>query len=195
MTRASLILDQNGIKTHTPEKTPGGLPFFRKYATPQDQNELRIVSCIQASSLPKGNIVDIYRVDNLYYEMELLDCQYWDEADKQRDIWNALKQLHSMHIVYVDIKEDNVGFSHKDRTWKVFDFDCSGMVNETDCRRWKIEPPFYYNYKLAWKLLSKSSKHVDDIQLEDHEPEDVRQIDEVLYAFKMSTSTPPNASI
>jgi hypothetical protein len=79
--------------------------------------------------------------------MELLDDKYVPFTKYSTDIRNAISQLHNLGVVYIDIKADNVGFSTFDQTYKLFDFDCSGIIHPQDPKRWQNRPFEGYRYR------------------------------------------------
>ena len=143
-----------------PEKNEEGNFFFRKYINDPVKchyllNELYI--CEELMSSPqKRNILQVYKVDKgpqRHIDIELLETniskqQFIDWGGVQ-DIQNCLEYLHSMGIVYIDFKIDNIGYSKKDRCFKLFDFDCSGLVNPADSKKWVFRPFIGYNYQDA----------------------------------------------
>lgn len=106
--------------------------------------EREIAHVIQQHS--PANIVKVYDVFPGYIDMEKLDLFHCDTSNQATDIFNGLEQLHALHIVYIDLKPDNIGYSHSDQKWKIFDFDASGIVNKQGTQ-WIIPPPHLYNYR------------------------------------------------
>ena len=99
--------------------------------------------------------IRIISVQEDYYDSELLDIFYEDDTRKADDIKQAIEQLHAMGIVYIDLKMDNMGYSHTDSCWKLFDFDFSGIYHKVDNGSWvwDQEPCHGYNYiKYACKI-------------------------------------------
>lgn len=118
---------------------------FRKVLDPNDEShmtELMIAKIIQEN--PQPNLVNIYDVvfnDKVcYYDMEVLDHVHCSTMQYKDDILKALHQLHALHVVYIDIKSDNIMYSPKDQTFKLFDFDCSGIVSHDNPKVWKRQP-------------------------------------------------------
>ena len=118
--------------------------FFRKMLNLSSKTESRIAS--KLLHFPQPNIVSIYSVKKYHIDMELLDISHPDISTLKVDIQHALEQLHSLDVVYIDLKFDNMGYSHKDSCWKLFDFDASGIVKRGIPSKWYCSPPRYYNY-------------------------------------------------
>lgn len=167
MMSTSVIMDREGTRTHCP-CGPEERPFFRKYVdTELGDTELFIADRIMKSSKPLTRVATIFDVHygRRFYDAELLDCCVsLSRGDILTDVSIALNQLHALNIVYIDLKSDNVGYSHKDRCWKLFDFDVSGVEEKGE---WVKPPPLYYNYQRARLLLPS--------------PTNLYQIDEVLF--------------
>jgi serine/threonine protein kinase len=98
---------------------------------------------------PQSNVVTIHNAFKgvndegesvCYIDMELLDDTYVPATKYIEDYRKGLEQLHSLDIVYIDIKSDNIGYSQKDKAYKIFDFDCSGTVSSWDNKLWQYPP-------------------------------------------------------
>lgn len=152
------------------DELKGNDVFFRKELDDKDgHRELVIVSIIKANKL--DNIVDIYETGKNHIDMELLDI-YADEktlGDMESDIRKAIEQLNAVGIIYIDLKRDNIGYSHMHEKWKIFDFDASGLVDVNDDTTWLMEPPMYYKYKKYSNRLvdKKGLKELDRVILEE----------------------------
>jgi serine/threonine protein kinase len=132
-----------------------GHPFFRKYFVPGCHTsaiEKHIVQLIQRN--PHQDLIRIFSVTSAYYDAELLDTEKRLKREVISDVQTNLEQLHRLGIIYVDLKDDNMGYSYLDDRWKLFDFDCSGTISELGT--WEIEAPFYFQYKLACKIHTVS---------------------------------------
>lgn len=104
--------------------------------------EMDIAKCLMNN--PQPNAVRVYDVvitdKECYIDMEQLEVHSFNWNHCILDVMKALGQLHSMKVVYIDIKIDNVGFSTKDGVYKLFDFNCSGIVAD-DGKHW-LRTPF-----------------------------------------------------
>lgn len=117
--------------------------------------ELQIAKILHANPLP--NVVKVYSVGEQHYDMELLDDTYQPFIMYKDDLVQGLDQLHAHNIVYLDIKSDNIGFSHEDKVYKLFDFDCSGVVQANDPRKWLYRPSLHSN------IYQSLMKNEDDL--------------------------------
>jgi hypothetical protein len=100
---------------------------------------------------PQPNLVHIFDVVkteySCYYDMEVLDDRYRLYKEYKEQLEAALHQLHSLNVVYIDVKSDNVGFSTRHNRFKLLDFDCSGIVDVQDKKKWLRKPIHAYMYK------------------------------------------------
>jgi serine/threonine protein kinase len=111
--------------------------FFRKFS--DNENELKI--CEQLKDSPQKNVVIIYNVTDNIIDMEMLDIDISKE-NSLVCIKKGIENLHKLNIVYIDLKLDNIGYSNKDKVFKIFDFDHSGIVSEYDTNKWLSPPQF-----------------------------------------------------
>ena len=115
--------------------------IFRK----QVRRNVELIISKKIMDNPNPYIVNIFEVnnDNSTVDMELLNTNYElnDENKKkiQITIKEALNYLHSINVMYIDWKYDNIGLS-KDGTFKLFDFDASGIADSTN-ENWLIRKP------------------------------------------------------
>lgn len=143
--------------------------FFRKEIDVEDgEREKKIARIIKAHKL--ANVVDMYDICTSYIDMEMLDinANMKDLGDMETDIRSAIAQLNAVGIIYIDLKRDNMGYSHTDGKWKIFDFDASGIVDPGDDTVWSMEPPNYYMYKkYSPTRLTGGFKQLDRVILEE----------------------------
>ena len=121
-------------------------------------HELEIAKIIKDKQPP--NVATIYTIYEDRYDIEYLDTT--NELHRKRrtdDIVSALEQLHAIGIVFVDYTNDNVGYSTIDKVWKLFDFDCSGVIDEHG--EWKLEPPESHALTTAKKLRFDKKTEID----------------------------------
>lgn len=145
--------------------THHGKPIFRKYTDDpaqiriskmlikaQNENKNKYKSRSPTLTISK-HIIKNYKVidtkTNKYVDMEMLDTDLGQlSADELREIMTPVKNyLQSLGIVYIDWKPDNIGVD-EDGNVKLFDFDCSGVV-DLETKKWIIEPQYCYNYRIA----------------------------------------------
>lgn len=121
----SLMYSEDGIQ-HLSETKEDGLPFFRKYIFEGTigKNELRLCRLLKLH--PHPNIVAIYDIGPDYVDMELLAVNICLEQIKLflTQLEDVKNLLHSLGIVYLDWKMDNIGMDNKGVV-KIFDFDLS----------------------------------------------------------------------
>jgi serine/threonine protein kinase len=118
------------------ETLEDGTCFFRKFLKLyEDVHEMEIIRIIASVASP--HLLRIYKVGPTYYDAELLDLTYSDVSSLKDDICTCLHVLHELGIVHLDIHSHNVGYSHVDKCWKLFDFDCSGVVGNMG---WNVRP-------------------------------------------------------
>ncbi len=126
--------------------------IFRKVLKTHDESnmtEFRIAEMLLET--PQPNVVKIYNAvldgDICYIDMEYLDDKYVPFKEYEVDFKKGLNQLHSLGIVYIDIKQDNIGYSTKDKVFKIFDFDCSGIVCKDNTKAWLCPPIEGFKYR------------------------------------------------
>ena len=134
----------------------GGKLFFRKhFAINVNKNGIKtitndsfiekmIVSIIEAEQ-KDDRLIKIYGIADEYYDAELLNIHHNDKFNKLiYEIAGNLESLHELNIIYVDLKQDNMGYSSIDNRWKLIDFDCSGICNSKKTE-WQsgAEAPFH----------------------------------------------------
>ena len=103
--------------------------------------ELEIAKKLQKNDIDNCvKILDIQIYPNCHIKYELLDTSKDYDKNIYSDIKNGLKNLHKENIIYIDLKNDNIGYCYKSKKWKLFDFDCCGITNNK-LTNWLIEPP------------------------------------------------------
>lgn len=108
--------------------------------------ELHIASLIKL--LPHESLVSVYDVCGRNVFMEHLEVGGFPTR-RIADLHAAVADyLAAQNVVYIDWKEDNVGYSHRDGRFKLFDFNMSGVLLHDDARRWAHAPCKGYNLDL-----------------------------------------------
>ena len=118
-----------------------------------NKTELKIAEIIMNN--PNKNLVNIYSVDKKKKEiiMErfaskdpkkgvegyLISPKQSELKKYLKDVEASLKQLNKLNIAYLDLKSHNIGYSKKDKVWKIFDFDFSAIYNNN---KWIIKPKY-----------------------------------------------------
>ena len=159
---------KNGDLTLTNKiKTDYGISFVRKYIDVNDNREYVLSKYIfhlqQHNHVNLENVVKILNVTKQYYDQEYLtniEKINFSNNKHLSDIKKAIKQLNDIGIIYLDLKNDNIGYSLQYKKWKIFDFDSSAMYINNE---WLIKPPSYKNHLLC---LSNDPYQIDTIMLE-----------------------------
>jgi serine/threonine protein kinase len=138
-------------------ETYNGKPLFRKMFHSLSHHEFYIVNLLHQHPAP--NVVTIYNITSTYYDMELLDRCGLNFASQSIHIQKALEQLHDLNIVYMDLKLDNIGYSTINNCWKIYDFDCSGVLSSPS--EWLLTPPAYYNFRRYKPEVDKTKNLID----------------------------------
>jgi serine/threonine protein kinase len=147
-------------------------PFFRKMSPPRNHinnehielsnNEKRFIRILM--NYPHPNIVKYYKINDEYIDMELLDIKK-DLKKHKKEIIKIMKNvkeyLQDLGVLYIDWKYDNIGYSKIDKTYKLFDFDVSGLI-DIKTNKWLIKPPNYWNYDNAIKNNITDPYEIDD---------------------------------
>ena len=154
------------------DDTFNGKPFFRKVFYNDKNNVERYIKSRKAANIEIEisrilieksfpNIVTFYEINNNYIEMEELDMETKLKPEKLKETMGKVKDLlQSVGIMYIDWKIDNIGIS-KDGTYKLFDFDVSGLVN-LKTNNWIIKPLEYWSYNTAIENGCTTPKEIDD---------------------------------
>ena len=153
MARNVSTIYDDGDLTKTKE-TFHGKPFFRKlffYSNPPKPLELyRVLAETTIVHMlmehPHPNVVSYFRINHQYVDMEKVSIKVASLEDVLPDMLQAKVFLHSLGIMYMDWKLDNIGKSRKG--YKLFDFDGSGIAVHG---KWKLKPAPYWSFKEAIK--------------------------------------------
>ena len=154
------------------DETKHGKPFMRKLLKKEHYNarcplqKVEILISQIITNNPHKNIVDIYEIklpdeeNDGYIDSELLEPLEEQQGgvikkNKQHidiiyeHIEDGLSHLHRNNIVYVDLHAGNVGWSKKDKCWKIFEFNMSVII-KPNTNEWSHEPSrvTYYNVML-----------------------------------------------
>lgn len=123
------------------------IPYFRKpfFEHMGSLSETEKIVTKRLIDIQNPKVLRIFRIGKSYYDAELLDTKYSDKKNIHRDILQNLKELHKMGIIHVDLKNDNIGYSHLDKRWKVFDFNISGIMRSNK-KDWLRAPPTWSLY-------------------------------------------------
>jgi len=173
------------FELHTLNELFNNKPFFRK----KYYSNLEINTSIEHNIAqilfvnPQPNIVNIYRINKNYYDIELLNTNIdtilnikynynsksklkIDKTIIKKQFYSAKQQLQHLGIIYIDWKLDNVGID-SNNIIKIFDFDCSGIYDIKNPSNWIIEPIMLNNYKKAIKNNIKNPIDIDNYLFEE----------------------------
>lgn len=164
----------------------GQCKIFRKIS--QCPVELEI--CRILMNNPHPNCVMIYSVDGFCIDMEHLQTSFKilnvtkNRNMILRDMKHAIEHLNNFGIVYIDLKLDNIGWGGLSNSYKLFDFDMSGIVylprrsygqdsdnsshtvshnNKKDSNTWLYAPSSGYVYRDYYKSNKASDISLFDI--------------------------------
>ncbi len=128
-------------------------PIFRKMT--KNKKEIELCKLIMQNSYP--NIITIYNIFESpdltkpsYIDMEELNTNIESYSNTQiKEIMLPVKSfLQGLGIMYIDWKPDNVGLAANGQL-KLFDFDCSGLI-DINTNEWILPAPkLMYNYRQA----------------------------------------------
>ena len=171
-TGGSMIFKDGHMKKT--DETFNGKPFFRKVFYYDETNsdiekktrlaqaaeaEIAIVNILMNN--PHPNIATYYQVNKDYVEMEELNTSAKKNQTEIIQTMTKVKDfLQSLGIMYIDWKDDNIGIAN-DGTYKLFDFDVSGVV-DLKTNKWIVKPLEYWSYNKAIENGCKSPKQIDD---------------------------------
>lgn len=142
-----------------------GKPVFRKYT--HSEVELKVAELLKEN--PCEDIVDIYKVDTYFFDMELVrpNNRRISAMTKEQQqlvvhsLENAKQFLQEHNVVYFDWKEDNFGFNDNGEC-KLFDFDACGIFSEHDSTIWNHAPSNYYVYN-KYKDMFQDPRRIDNL--------------------------------
>lgn len=152
--------------TTSTKKTYKGEPFFQKNIDPLNKDhKVELYVAERLLKQPLKNIIRVYEIiyfPTISIKYELLDVNQniLNFEEIKADLLSGLKSLHSINCIYIDIKEDNIGYCKSEKCWKIFDFDCSGIATN-NLLNWKIQPPNYYMMKNIKKIQSNINKYIN----------------------------------
>lgn len=134
-------------------------PYFQKNIDILDKHhkiELRIAQKLILS--PQDNLVRVYDIDysdpiHIKYELLDMNANWQPSQELVKQLSNGIQNLHKMNCIYIDLKEDNIGYSLIDNSWKIFDFDCSGICT-ADFQYWLVRPPDLFMFQKINSIVS-----------------------------------------
>jgi serine/threonine protein kinase len=179
----SVIYQQDGAFKTSFDKFKGQY-YFQKMINSNDpthRNELFIAQKLLQNPQPNVvRVLDISYKGKVHIKYELLDIEKeFNPSDKSFlfQIKNGLRNLNNLDIIYIDLKDDNIGFDSKTNQWKIFDFDCSGVCKSSKTG-WFLYPPEYYRMKEINELIYDRSNYIKDKKmiLTEHESEELERI-------------------
>ena len=143
--------------------------MFIKYLEVNDYNdnllsynsiiELNIIKLIKKNNDKYKYLPKIYNINSgeNYYEIEELDFdkQINDKQKFLENIDNGIKSLNKLNVIYIDLHKENIGYSNKDKIWKIVDFNMSGICTPNK-KSWMMEPPNGTIYNKIKNLIGNS---------------------------------------
>jgi len=138
-------------------------PVFRKEFYVDSGCEREILGILRKKDF--RNVVKIYKVQYLFFDMELLNTNLKINLDNATMLLNdmrlAKEELQKLGIIYIDWKLDNIGQNNSGQ-YKVFDFDTSGIIS-LETGNWISTPPKRWAYHYAINNNATTPKEIDDI--------------------------------
>ena len=114
---------------------------------------------------PYPNIVTYYELTKQYVDMEELDVETNKNPKKVTEIMLKVKEfLQNLGIMYNDWKIDNIGIA-KDGTYKLFDFDGSGVI-DLKTKEWIVKPAEFWSFRKAIENGCVTPQQIDDFVFE-----------------------------
>jgi hypothetical protein len=164
----SKIFDGNQIIET--DEIMNGNPFFKKifyFSEPpkereiiSSKNEKEIAKILMDN--PHPNIATIYEVNDKYVVMEELDTNGIIIEEIIEPMLKVKTFLQNLGIMYIDWKIDNIGKDLRNGTYKLFDFDASGLVYVEKRGEWILKPYPYFNYRMALEGDYKTPEEIDN---------------------------------
>jgi serine/threonine protein kinase len=133
--------------------------FFRKISSSKNERDIYHI----LKEHPHPNIVNIYRITDTHFDMELLTPCNMIKPNKYllyKQINSVRKHLQKLGIIYIDWKYDNIGVDNNGN-YKLFDFDVSGLVSYKTAE-WIINPLPYFSYERAIKRGFRNPLDIDN---------------------------------
>ena len=171
LTQSTIYHPDSNSREHTDETYDGALFFRKNYGDPHPlldyskQVELTIIKLLMTH--PHANIVTYYKIDANHVDMEQVDSEKLlimtrTELNEIIEVMTKVKDfLQALGIMYIDWKFDNMGQA-LDGSYKLFDFDASGLIDLLSME-WTLKPnTIYWSYKEAIKHGCKTPKEIDD---------------------------------
>ena len=145
---SSIIYTPEGQFRNIDANFQGNLYFQKDIDSKDREHQVELQIAQKLLLQPQSNIVQVYEIIydpyiSIKYEMLDVSKEFPTWKDLEGDVKTALHNLHQLNCIYIDIKEDNIGYSHRDNCWKLFDFDCSGICTP-NLQHWIIKPPNHF---------------------------------------------------
>lgn len=160
---------------HDPPLYDGVKQFYRRLT--EEPVELEIVSRLLES--PHHNVIKIYGVGENYFDMEILDKNKDPNEEVVGHCVNGLRHLHSLHIVYVDIRSSNMGWDAKERKWKIHNFGKSGVLANNDID-WMYQPKPSPKLLRGTTFVKKNFFDIDNYLMNEFRKEMIELIGKVI---------------
>ena len=126
------------------------------------KTEHMIVKQLQAN--PHKNIISIYDIKKNYIDLEILRPLPIGVSKHKKFIsmMKKMKQhLHKLGIMYIDWKFNNIGVD-KHGTYKLHDFDASGIIKKTNPTKWLLKPPYIRQYATSQAHNCRTPLEIDN---------------------------------
>ena len=131
-----------------------------------DCPEVELQICKKIYENPHKNIIKFLEIDLNQRDilMEKIESRVPKKSEYKKyfsDIKKGLNHLKKLGIIHRDIKWPNIGYSKKDKNWKIFDFDAGAMFNNKN-KYTLIADKYHWITKKQVEILNIKPNEIDE---------------------------------